>query len=187
MSSILVLWRKERGIRKVAGTGTSWRSILAKRRETRRRKGGGGRREVWENGEEETRGKEGDVEEASRGTPDGIGAVWNIGKCRNVREIEAAGQRKEPARRRQSASRPLFMTRTWILGTAVIPACSCHGVAEEKERSRGFRNARSDYNGEHNRDTNHRQWMRSLKLLVDTGSPWREILNVKKCWNYCDY
>ena len=28
-------------------------------------------------------------EEASRGTLDGIGAVWNIGKRRNVREIEA--------------------------------------------------------------------------------------------------
>lgn len=42
-----------------------------------------------------------------RETPDGIGAVWNIGKRRNVREIGEGGER-----RRHSASRPLFMTRT---------------------------------------------------------------------------
>lgn len=63
----------------------------------------------WANGKEET-GKEGDVEEASEGPQ--MESV-QFGILENVETCEKSKRRGEKGKwRRQSASRPLFMTRT---------------------------------------------------------------------------
>lgn len=76
------------------------RSILARLRRNAR---------GWANGKEET-GKEGDVEEASEGPQ--MESV-QFGILENVETCEKSKRRDEEGKwRRQSASRPLFMTRT---------------------------------------------------------------------------